>query len=49
LYKKEQAIIDSLGVEVRAHDALGDVIVLKNHFDYLRGSTAIKLSFLTVV
>ena len=35
LYKKEQAIIDSLGIEVRAHDALGDVIVLKNLFDHL--------------
>ncbi len=35
LYKKEQAIIDSLGVEVKAHDALGDVIVLKNLFDHL--------------
>ena len=35
LYKKEQAIIDALDVEVRAHDALGDVIVLKNLFDHL--------------
>lgn len=35
LYKKEQAIIDTLGIEVRAHDALGDVIVLKNLFDHL--------------
>ena len=35
LYKAEQAIIDKLGVEVKAHDALGDVIVLKNLFDRL--------------
>lgn len=35
LYKKEQALIESLGIEVRAHDALGDVIVLKHLFDYL--------------
>lgn len=36
LYKKEQAIIDKLGVEIKAHDALGDVIVLKNLFDHLK-------------
>ena len=35
LYKKEQEIINKLGVEIKAHDALGDVIVLKNLFDYL--------------
>jgi len=35
LYRFEQAIIDKLGVEVKAHDALGDVIVLKNLFDRL--------------
>jgi exodeoxyribonuclease X len=35
LYKKEQAIIDALDVEVNAHNALGDVIVLKNLFDHL--------------
>jgi exodeoxyribonuclease X len=35
LYKAEQAIIDKLGVEIKAHDALGDVIVLKNLFDRL--------------
>lgn len=35
LYKHEQAIIDKLGVEVKAHDALGDVIVLKNLYDHL--------------
>ncbi|OQX60005.1 MAG: DNA polymerase III subunit epsilon [Helicobacteraceae bacterium 4484_230] len=37
LYKKEQEIIDRLGIEVKAHDALGDVIVLKNLFDHLSG------------
>ncbi len=36
LYQKEQEIIDKLGVEVKAHDALGDVIVLKNLYDYIR-------------
>jgi len=41
LYKKEQAIIDSLGIEVRAHDALGDVIVLKNLFDRLAGDYSV--------
>ena len=35
LYKDEQAIIDTLGIEIKAHDALGDVIVLKNLFDRL--------------
>jgi exodeoxyribonuclease X len=35
LYKFEQDIIDKLGVEIKAHDALGDVIVLKNLFDRL--------------
>lgn len=35
LYKKEQALIDELGVAVRAHDALGDVIVLKLFLDHL--------------
>ncbi len=41
LYKKEQAMIDSLGIEVRAHDALGDVIVLKNLFDHLAGDYSV--------
>ena len=35
LYKEEQSIIDALGIEIKAHDALGDVIVLKNLFDRL--------------
>ncbi len=42
LYKKEQAIIDSLGIEVRAHDALGDVIVLKNLFDHLANDYSVE-------
>lgn len=42
LYLKEQAIIDELGVSVRAHDALGDVIVLKNLFDRLSDEQNIK-------
>ncbi len=35
IYKEESKLIDRLGVEVKAHDALGDVIVLKNLYDYL--------------
>lgn len=35
LYKNEQALIDNLGVEIKAHDALGDVIVLKHLFEKL--------------
>lgn len=33
LYKQEQALINKLGIEVKAHDALGDVIVLKHLFE----------------
>lgn len=36
LYKKEQEIIDQLGVEIKAHDALGDVIVLHNLYAHLQ-------------
>ena len=35
LYKKEAAQMEVLGVQIAAHDALGDVIVLKNFYDYL--------------
>ncbi len=35
LYKKEPELIQELGVEVRAHDALGDVVVLKLFLDHL--------------
>ena len=35
LYRKEPALIEALGVEVRAHDALGDVIVLKHLYEHL--------------
>jgi len=35
LYKREPEIIKELGVEVRAHDALGDVVVLKLFLDHL--------------
>ncbi len=35
LYKKEPALIEELGVEVRAHDALGDVVVLKLFLEHL--------------
>ena len=35
LYKREAAQMQELGVQIAAHDALGDVIVLKNFYDYL--------------
>ena len=35
LYKKEAQQMQDLGVVIAAHDALGDVIVLKNFYDYL--------------
>ena len=35
LYKREPELINELGVEVRAHDALGDVVVLKLFLDHL--------------
>lgn len=35
LYKKEAAQMAELGVKISAHDALGDVIVLKNFYDHL--------------
>ncbi len=38
LYKKESSFIEKLGVEIKAHDALGDVIVLKSLYDYLLNS-----------
>lgn len=35
LYKNEAAQMEELGVQIAAHDALGDVIVLKNFYEYL--------------
>lgn len=35
LYKKEAVQMEELGVQISAHDALGDVIVLKNFYDHL--------------
>jgi len=35
LYKKEAQQMQALGVTIAAHDALGDVIVLKNFYDHL--------------
>ncbi len=35
LYKKEAQQMQDLGVQIAAHDALGDVIVLKNFYDHL--------------
>lgn len=36
LYKKEKAEADALGIEVKAHDAIGDVLVLKLFLSELR-------------
>jgi DNA polymerase-3 subunit epsilon/exodeoxyribonuclease X len=36
LYKVEQSEADTLGIEVRAHDAIGDVLVLKLFLTELR-------------
>jgi len=38
LYKKEAQQMVDLGVQIAAHDALGDVIVLKNFYDHLLGN-----------
>ncbi len=35
LYKHEQPLIDKLGIVINAHDALGDVIVLKHLYEKL--------------
>lgn len=35
LYKQEQPLIEKLGIEIKAHDALGDVIVLKHLYEKL--------------
>ena len=35
LYKNEAQQMQDLGVQIAAHDALGDVIVLKNFYDHL--------------
>jgi len=35
LYKQEQPLIDKLGIVINAHDALGDVIVLKHLYEKL--------------
>jgi len=35
LYRREPELIEKLGVELRAHDALGDVIVLKHLYEHL--------------
>ena len=41
LYQKEQSLIDKLGIEIKAHDALGDVIVLKHLYEKLCEEQAI--------
>lgn len=42
LYKQEQLLIDKLGIEIKAHDALGDVIVLKHLYEKLRESHSVE-------
>ncbi len=41
LYREEADLIEALGVTVHPHDALGDVIVLKQLYDYLRRQSGI--------
>ena len=35
LYKKEKALVEKYNIEIKAHDALGDVVVLLNLFEKL--------------
>lgn len=42
LYKQEQPLIDKLGIVINAHDALGDVIVLKHLYEKLIESHAVE-------
>ena len=42
LYKKEQELINKHNIEINAHDALGDVIVLKLLLDYLLQENSIE-------
>jgi len=42
LYKDEQAEADKLGIQVKAHDAIGDVLVLKLFLTKLREAVAIR-------
>ncbi len=42
LYKSEQKEADALGIEVKAHDAIGDVLVLKLFLSKLKDAVASK-------
>ena len=42
LYKQEQPLIDKLGIVINAHDALGDVIVLKHLYEKLTESHTVE-------
>ncbi len=42
LYKDEQKEADALGIEVKAHDAIGDVLVLKLFLTKLREAVAVQ-------
>jgi len=42
LYKKEQELINKHNIEINAHDALGDVVVLKLLLDYLLQENSIE-------
>lgn len=42
LYQQEQPLIDKLGIVINAHDALGDVIVLKHLYEKLTESHTVE-------
>jgi DNA polymerase III epsilon subunit-like protein len=42
IYKNEKAEADKLGIEIKAHDAIGDVLVLKLFLTKLREAVALK-------
>ena len=42
MYKQEQSLIDKLGIVINAHDALGDVIVLKHLYEKLTESHTVE-------
>ena len=44
LYKSEQAEADKLGIEIKAHDAIGDVLTLKLFLSELKKSVQEKFA-----
>jgi DNA polymerase-3 subunit epsilon/exodeoxyribonuclease X len=49
LYKKEKAEAEALGIEVKAHDAIGDVLVLKLFLSELRKAVQEKFAHVNPV